>query len=110
MATAAPSPDGPARLIAAVASSPRVNHHPQQKPHGRARAIQLCLLAQPPDTWESLAARHPELGEPHKIQARMIALRQYIPDLRRNVHLSPYQIAHMYLATIPAHLRRLREP
>ena len=94
------------RLATSVASPTT----PTQRPSTMAKTAALCRLIGPLDRYEDIAARHPDLGPTHKIQAKLWRLRAVVPGLPRRVCLSPYHIAQAYLASIPEHYRRSTEP
>ena len=75
-----------------------------------AKTAAFCRMIRPMDRYVDLAARHPEWGRADQIQARLWRLRRVIPGVPRRVCLSPYQLAQMYLASIPEFYRRQREP
>lgn len=102
--------DGLKRLGQAVASSTMIDHCPQQKPNSIMRMAAFCRLIRPLDMYSDIAARHPEWGRADQIQAKLWRLRRVIPGVPRRVCLSPYQLAQMYLASIPEFYRRQREP
>lgn len=108
-----PSPDekaGLQRLATALASSQRIDHLIKQKPDTVARTAAFCRLIRPLDMYTDVAARHPEWGHCGQIQAKLLRIRRTIPGVPKRLSMSPYQIAQAYLASIPEHYRRPREP
>lgn len=101
--------EGLEKLMRVVGSSQTIDHCVIQKPGTVAKTAAFCRLIQPMDRYVDLAARHPELGRADQIQARLWRLRRVIPGVPRRVCLSPYQLAQMYLASVPEHYRRPSE-
>lgn len=99
--------EGLSRLKEAIQKAPGIYPRSAEKPEGRSRRVNLCLLIEPGDTYETIAARHPELGNPRKVRAALWTIRTQVmagqfPRIRR---YPPYEIAQAYLNGLPPHYR-----
>jgi hypothetical protein len=98
---------GLARLQAAVQEAPGVYPRAHEVPAIRARRVRLCRAIHPEDTYESIAARHPELGDAIQIARQLSVLKrtQLANTFPPKKTISCFRLAQAYLARLPSGYR-----